>query len=191
VKATGPDVKEGTQETATEVLKTDAKEEIMLRVITDWAQDSENRLTNLLGRFFYPTFGEASVSYGTRYTLKTANELRLEYETARKQGLAESVKDDAYADYIESKYESDAIQREIQYKLLRIEPFFHYSLMDIKAVTQDPEIIKRKMYFGEWKRTKTDMELFALPDVKLLADFDTYLAGKQINEPEPAKPAFQ
>lgn len=169
-------------DTATEVLATNTKEEITLHLISDWYQETEAMLIDLIAKYFYYSYTSTSVIAGRRYLIKSIEEMRSSYEAAKRLNLAESIKDDAYYDYLQSKYENDPIQLVIQQKLFQLEPFFHFSVSELKSFITDPEVIKRKVFFGEWKKTKSDMELFNKNITALKNDRDVFIDSITVKE---------
>jgi len=95
----------------------------------------------------------ASVNYGKRYMVESADAIWEKYSDARTKGAAISVLDDLLIEYYETKYNSDPVKLAIQLKLMRVEPFVHVTVSQLKGLSAGEEDYKAKLYFSEWLST--------------------------------------
>lgn len=95
----------------------------------------------------------SSVNYGKRYMIESPDALWDKYSKARLAGAAISVLDDMLFDYYEAKYNSDPVEFAIQTKLMRVEPFVHMTVSQLKGLNAGENDYKAKLYFGEWLST--------------------------------------
>lgn len=127
----------------------------------------------------------SNVNYGKRYMIEGPDVLWDKYLDAKSKGASISALDDLLNEYYEAKYSSDPVQLAIQQKMMKVEPFVHFTVDKVKALDPGENEYKAKLYFGEWLSTKNKAELLALDAVALRADLIAYSAQKTLKAPEP------
>lgn len=101
----------------------------------------------------------ASVNYGNRFMLESPDELWLKYSSARKEGASDAVVDSLLLEYYEAAYFNDPVELSVKIKLIQVEPSVHHTVAEVKDLGYDQEYLKRKMYFGDWKRSLPQADL--------------------------------
>lgn len=150
-------------------------------------EDHEQFIIESIGKLnFTDGFKGVSVSYGRRFVIESPDELIKKYQEARKNGVAVTTLDDMYIDYLESKFQNQRLELEKQIKLMRVEPFFHLSVMDAQRMIADPEIYKQKLFFSEWLRQVPPITAAQTSD-ELRADMMAYVKAQKYEVPEPEK----
>lgn len=132
----------------------------------------------------------SSVNYGNRFMLEGPDELWLKYSEARKSGASEAILDSLLIEYYEANYFNDPVELAIKIKLIQVEPNVHKTAAEIKNLGYDPEYLKQKMYFGDWKRSLTQAQLIAASVDSLKQDLTTYCKGKALLPPADPKNAL-
>jgi len=128
-----------------------------------------------------------SVNYGRRYMIEGPDVIWQRYSDARTKGAAISVLDDLLMEYIEAKYNGDAIGMNIQEKLLVVEPFVHFTVTQVQTMGASFDDYNRKLYYGEWLNTLNDAMLLSFSSDELKQQLTDYVAAKNLKEPEPEK----
>lgn len=103
----------------------------------------------------------SSVNYGKRYMIESPDVLWDKYSKARAAGAAISVLDDLLIEYYEAKYNSDPVRLSIQIKLMKVEPFVHMTVTQLKGLSASDRDYKAKLYFGEWLGELNDAMIIA------------------------------
>jgi len=182
----------GAPKTATEVI-TDIQPKIdRLYPLSEMAESRDKFIMDMIimQNLKVISYQGSSINYGRRYLIESGDALWEKYSTARKDGASISVLDDLLNEYVEAKYSGDAITLNIQQKLIRVEPFVHNTIGEIKGFGVPFPDYLQKLYFQEWKGTltKADLIVKSSDDLKkMLAD---YVTAKAIQEPKPTNPIF-
>ncbi len=156
----------------------------------------ETFVTNLVGeKIFGLSYKGASVTYGRRFLIESADEIWAKLQSARKDGAPTTALYDLYNDYLQSRYSSNAMEMQRLLKLAKIEPLPFVKYDEFAKMQTFPDVIVRKKYwFERWVNTKPDASiLFDSLDI-LQADFKTFCDDqeKAISAdtiPAPAPPA--
>lgn len=148
---------------------------------SDGAEMMETFITDLVGmKLIGKTYKGASITYGKRFLIETPDELWEKYQNARESGAPTAILDDLLNDYLQSRYSANAMELQKQLKFIAIEPSPHLTLADMGLFPQfPPDIMLRKIYFQEWKWTKTDQQIIIGTIEALQAEFDTYCQEQQ------------
>ena len=146
------------------------------------------------GRYFL----SANINYGTEFFLYSADELRKQYDAAKKAGASESELDMMQKRILETEYRNDPMQLRRMSILAELEPFRHLSrqevsdLFDKKLVSESDLRIKLNFptFVRRFERENTNIVDFgdAIPFQRkieiIMAEFRRY-ADEQ--KPEPAQ----
>lgn len=132
-----------------------------------------------------PSYQGSSVSYGKRYIMEAPDAIWNKYSLARTAGAAASVLDDLLLEYYESKYSTDPVKLAIQQKLMRIEPFVHYTVLQVKGLDCTDLDYYRKLYYSEWLSSLNEAMILSISDEGLLALLMDYALTKMADKPKP------
>lgn len=164
--------------TATEIVYDTAPQIARLNMFADVAQWVEWRLTELAANFIYPSKPKdkriCTITYGRNYIIEPLEVLYDRYTKYVAAGLNSALCDKALEEIICSKYKTDPIGLEEELKRLKVEPFIHYTIEQIK-VNYSADAAQRKMLFQSWWQNEADKD----DDVEeLIIAFDTYCTLK-------------
>lgn len=175
--------------TATQVVDEVRPQADRLSIITEAAEKRHKFILDAVIRVnITQSYSGASVSYGKRYMLEGPDEIWDKYSEARKNGAAISVLDDLLLEYYEAKYVSDEVKLTIQKKLMKVEPFVHFTIDQVQKFMPSEEDYKAKLYFGEWLATVNDGMLLSMSEDGLRSNLMTSVSSKQLQKPEQQKP---
>lgn len=126
----------------------------------------------------------ASVNYGRRYMIESADAIWEKYSNARIKGASTSILDDLLMEYIETKYQGDPVGLNIQLKLLMVEPFIHKTVEQVKALDPLFEDYCKKLYFSEWLATMSEGALISYKVEQLKEQLTQFVTEKGLEEPK-------
>lgn len=124
----------------------------------------------------------SSVHYGRRYMLEGPDTLWTKYLDAKEAGTSQSELDDILIDYIEAKYESNPLKIAVKVKLMKVEPFVHYTIEQVLTFKLTDQDYKEKLFYGEWLSLQSNAILYSATSIELKASLTTYAATKQLAE---------
>lgn len=131
---------------------------------------------------------EESISlivYGTRYLLNGIDTIQEKYTAAKKSGVSIAILDSIYEELLTVKYKNDIECLKIEQLKARLEPYLHWSPMEINTFFGANEVA-RKLYFQQWWSDLQDNDLLKKVDeLKGLfeTDFKSYLPTVNIIKP--------
>lgn len=143
-----------------------------------------------LKRHTYVADGGCSINYGRRFLIEEPDALLKRYSEARKEGLSSSILYGMYEQYLEAKYQSDGVSLSLHKKLMKVEPFMHMTLQELKVVGGTPEQLQAKMHYGEWLANMNGNTLILASVSALQQSFADFLTGKPLpveEKPEGVK----
>lgn len=148
---------------------------------SDGAEMMETFITDLVGmKLIGKGYKGASITYGKRYLIETPDELWKKYQDARDNGAPTAILDDLLNDYLQSRYSANAMELQKQLRFIAVEPSPHITITEMGLFPEfPPDIMLRKIYFQEWKWTKTDQEIIGGTIEALQEEFDTYCQEQQ------------
>jgi hypothetical protein len=171
--------KDGQVQTATEIVD---EQQPMIDRLSQVADMAEKRhkfiLDSVISLTLRPSYSGASVNYGRRYMLESADAIWDKYQKARSAGVSYTVLDEMLNEYYETKYTGDPISLDIAKKLMSIEPFIHDSIGVVTTFPVTDLEKQRKVYYQDWLATKTDAELFQTDKEALDNELTEYTKGK-------------
>lgn len=171
--------------TATEITNELKPQSDRLQPITECAEGVHKFVIDSLIKIqVNPSYQGASVNYGKRYMIESPDVLWEKYSKARTAGAAMSVLDDLLLEYYEAKYNSDPVKLAIQAKLMKVEPFVHLTVTQLKALNPGEEDYKAKLYFGEWLSTVNDAILISTTTEQLREMMITATSTRELAAPE-------
>lgn len=127
-----------------------------LRSISESAENTEYQIALMMAKWMYETpEPEIAISYGKRFQVEQPDQLWKKYIEAKKDNAPISALDQHYKEYLLAQYHNDREMYEQKLKEFYLEPFVHYSVMELRGMVA-PEELKKKLYFGEWISEVTD-----------------------------------
>lgn len=154
--------------TATEIMNDIKPQSDRLTPISESAEKRHKFiLDNVIEININQSYRGSSVNYGKRYMIESPDTLWEKYSDARARGAAYSVLDDLLLEYYEAKYNSDPIKLAIQTKLMKVEPFVHYTAGQLKPLSPTDEDYTAKLYFGEWLSTLNEAMILSFSTEEL------------------------
>jgi hypothetical protein len=182
--------------TATEVIDNKQPEIDALNEISDAAEKRDKFIvdsvvTIKMNKRGYSAGGGCSKTYGRRFLMEEPDALLLRYTDARKQGVSPMILFGLYEQYIEARYQSDGVSLSLHKKMMKVEPFMHYTLAELKLNGATPEDIRRKIFYGEWLAQISNNNLILASISQLQAQFEAFVSTKPlpVEEEKEVKPA--
>jgi len=180
--------------TATEVMDNRQPQLDQLNDIADAAEAAHKfimdcLIMNNLKQVMYVRNGGCSISYGRRYLIEEPDILLEKYTNARKEGLSATILYGMYDAYLEAKFQADPISLNLHKKMMKVEPFMHYTLAELKNNGATPEDIRLKQYYGDWYVSVNNDTLFSSSAEQLITMRDEFIAKKPlpVQEVDPKK----
>ena len=176
----------GPTKTATEITNEIKPQSDRLEPISECAQKVHKFILDAVVKIqVNQSYPGASVNYGKRYMIESPDAIWDKYSKARKDGAACSVLDDLLIEYYESKYNSDPVKLAIQMKLMRVEPFVHQTVQQLKGLGAGDDDYKAKLYFGEWLSTINEAMVISMSAEDLRKSMYDYTGLRSLAAPEP------
>lgn len=156
-----------------------------LHTISDNFERLESFVTDMLGVFYYPnTYQGCSINYGRRYLVEGADVVFEKLTKAIKNKMPVAFILNIAKEYIQSLYANNEIEIAVQLKLLEIEPFPFLSIQEVKTIDVEDEEYKKKVFFQEWLKTKTDAEKMLMTKEDLTKNFQQFINNKNLKKNE-------
>jgi len=153
--------------TATEVIA-DVQPVIMrLNAYADVAQMMEAQISNWLVNFFDPTKDKTDivvfVNYGRRYIIEPTDVILEKYEKSRLEGVATTILDRLFSEYLISKFKTDPISLKANQLKAEVEPYLHYTVKEVFDIFGREEA-QNKALFGDWWETLDQSDMDKSPE---------------------------
>lgn len=178
----------GQTKTATEIVNEIQPKSDRLEPISEYAECIHKFILDSIIRIqISQSYPGSSVNYGKRYMTEGPDVIWQKYSDSRAKGVAYSVLDDLLREYYEAKYNSDPVKLAIQSKLMKVEPFVHFKVSEVKALGCSDDEYKAKLYFGEWLSTLNEAMLIAYDATQLKEMMVKYIGKKQLAAPPETK----
>ena len=142
-----------------------------LKNVADMAQKKEEAIISFIGKLQFKTIENVSVTYGKRYLIETPDILWEKYIDAKERKAPLSTLDHMYKQFIYGEYNGDAALLDQKLKEFRLEPFPHYSIIELAGAISVKQM-QSKVLFREWVATEID---FSLDYKELVKKFNEYL----------------
>lgn len=173
----------GVEKTATEAYINSQPIMDKLHPIADLGEEIESWIIDMMAKIMYSKKDTGSVRYGRRWLIETPDILWNRYTQAKKDQAPITTLDYMYSQFLAAEYHNDSEMLDRKIKEFSIEPYAHYSLVDLKDIAS-PKQLQRKLLFSEWA-VELDKREFAKPIKELRNLFNTYVtANSDIVEPE-------
>lgn len=168
------------KETATKTLANLQPIYTRLEQTAKWGENTEMLITNFIGIAMFSSYKSSSINWGKDYILETSQELFERYSEQKAKGCPIFELNDSFEIYLMSKYQSNPIELQIALKLMRVEPFLHYTVAQCQTMTLSEDEMKRKIYFSEWYNEVETNDLITLKVPELKKRLDEYIVNKQL-----------
>jgi hypothetical protein len=160
-----------------------------LNSYADIAQTVESYILKLVAMFYSSTVKGASVSYGRRYMIETADQIWNRYELARKEQANKTVLDYFLEQFYLTEFANNEKHAEFYLKLMYVEPYVHSTYAEVKSLPVSDTVKDRKLYFAEWSKTLDFIEVNDKTEEQLISMLDEYIISVKpeeavIEEPE-------
>lgn len=163
-----PETSSGEAQTATaKFIDTQAMYDTLKRY-SRWAETLESFIIDMCGKLMYgQIYKGVSNNYGDRYLVESPDVLEAKYKDAKTISAPQALLDGLLRDYYESRYEGSPVDLQRNLKLMKVEPFQHYSAQQVSMMTLTRLDKVSKSYFDEWLSTQDDMKIIST-DAKVL-----------------------
>jgi hypothetical protein len=190
-KTSGMSLQQETRKTATEVMGDIQPRVDRLFVISEMSEKRHKFILDMIIRVqVQASYKGASVNYGRRYLLESADVLLKRYSEARAAGNPVTLLDTMLNEFYEANYQSDPIGLEVARKLMYVEPLVHITADKMVEMMIDDEDYKAKLFFSEWLSQTEEAELI-VQDIPTLRDsLYAYTSKKKIKQPPEPKTAI-
>ena len=190
IKTSGLSIDTAAPKTATEVIDEIKPQSDRLVPISEMAEKRHKFILDYAIQIqISQNYTGSSVNYGKRYMIEGPDVIWDKYSNARKNGASISTLDDLLTEYYETKYSSDPIKLAILIKMMKIEPFIHNTISEVKNLMPAEEDYKAKLYFSEWIKTNNEAMLIGLSEDLLRSSLLAYVAEKILPQPAATKAA--
>jgi hypothetical protein len=182
--------------TATEVMDNRQPEIEFLNTLSDAAERRDKFIVDSMVSIAvyrnaaYINNGGCSKNYGRRFLIEEPDALLKRYEEARRSGASAVILYGLYEQYLEAKYQSDGVSLNLHKKLMRIEPWMHYTMQEMSAARFSDEEIRKKVLWGEWLAKQRHNSLILASENSLEKSFLEYVTERSSviekkEEPQP------
>jgi hypothetical protein len=187
IKTSGALIDQEAPKTATEIMDSAKPIADRLGIVSEMAEKRHKMIVDYAIRIqIRQNYQGASINYGRRYLLESADAIWERYIKARGAGAPQNVLDTMLNEYYDANYQSDPLGLEVAKKLMYVEPFVHYTAQQIQSLNVPDEDYAAKLYYGEWLGQVSESEIILSEVKKLKEKLYQYTAGKAMKQPEPA-----
>lgn len=178
---------QGKEKTATEVYINKEPLNDTLSSVSSTAEQKETALVRYMADAMHPGLvSDISIKYGKRFLIETPDVLWEKYITAKEKKAPQSTLDYLYRQFLMVEYHNDTAMLEQKMKEFNLEPFVHYSLMDLKGIATS-EQLQSKLLYTEWVTEDID---FTKDFETLKTEFETYVKNNLKVEERPEIPTL-
>jgi hypothetical protein len=173
------------EKTATEIIENLQPQNDRLHPISECAESRMKFIMDSIIRLeIKPDYKGASINLGRRYLTENPDTIWKRYVDAKSSGASVSLLDELYQEYIENKYSGDPVSMEIMLKLMRVEPFVHMTISEMKALVLPEQDYLAKLYYSEWYNTVEDGLVLGSSVEELRKSLYEYISDKELPKPE-------
>jgi hypothetical protein len=131
-----------------------------LNALADMAQMVHQKLAEIIAKHYFPvTFLGAKISYSRRYIIESPDVLWSRYQDARGKRSPDMALNYMLEQFYYSEFSSNSMMADYYVKLMYVEPYVHYTIVEVDAMII-PEVIKKaKRFFPEWIRDTPDTDI--------------------------------
>lgn len=149
--------------------------------LNEFADTAEGIMTegvNAIGIFHFPNWKPAQVAIGRRFQIEPPDVLMKNYTEARIKGLPEHTLTYMLMQYYQTEFAAQPVQLAKITKLMKVEPFVHYTAFQLKDMNVPAEDYKAKLFFTEWAETLPEQSVIFEDEQKLRTELYTYIKNK-------------
>lgn len=122
--------------------------------------------------------------YGRGYIVESSEALLERYNLSVKDGSNNTILDKQLSEYINAKYQNNAVLRNEMQLKSEVEPYIHTTTINVHLMFGAVEANKKVLFVDFWEQSDREGDA-----KKLISDFDTYFAtNNSIKPPEPTAP---
>jgi hypothetical protein len=181
---------DNTPRTATEIMDDVKPQADRLVPVSEMAESRHKFILDMVIRLqISQGYAGSSVNYGRRYLLESPDSIWLKYSDARIKGAPQNVLDTLLNEFYEANFQSDPVGLQLAKKLMYVEPFVHFTSLQLKALTPDPVDYKMKLYFSEWLAQQNEAVLLSSDVSALKESLLQYADLKKVPDQQQALPA--
>lgn len=166
------------EKTAFEVASNIQPMQDRLNQYTNSLEDTEKKLTDMLGDYLYQDYEGCSINYGRNYIIKSPNQYLTEYLEEKSKGASYTTLNSKLSMYYNALFANDEYSRIINLKLIEVEPWVHNTTKEVKEWQLPINEFNRKVYYNDWVTSKTKDELFAKSVIDLQKDLISFTNDK-------------
>ncbi|AUC15420.1 hypothetical protein BTO06_09835 [Tenacibaculum sp. SZ-18] len=174
---------QGQSKTATEAVIDVQPINDKLHSVTDNFEKLEKFVTDLYGVFHYESqYKGSSINYGRRYLIESPDVLWKKLCNAKAEKMPYVFLINLTKEYIQSLYANNEEECAIQMKLLKIEPFVFMTIDEVVKLNIDSIEKKKKIYFQEWYKSKSETQLLLGRKEELEKDLEVFINTKSYKD---------
>lgn len=171
---------EATDETATAIFLNNQAAEDTLNKTSVWLESSEKSLTDFIGEITIKNaYKGSTIRRGRMYTLESPDIIMAKYIKERAGGVPVVILNLRISQYFQAEFESDSIMALTKSIMLKLTPYYHNSISEVKSFATNEIDYYKKLYVEEWQKTLTEKDLLT-KDYKTLNEELTKFAQTKI-----------
>ncbi len=155
-----------TSETAFEANLNEQPKYDKLKEYSKWLGGSIKWYADTMGKLKYgDSYISSAILPGDRYAIESPDEILTRITKAKAAGAAQAILESLHMEYLETKYENNPLELRKQTIYYKGEPYFFFTVTDILAWPQIPQIqLLEKQMWGEFMCTLDDQIIASIPD---------------------------
>jgi len=139
----------------------------------------EKILVDFIGKIKYGiSYKGCSINYGRRFQIETPDQAIDKYIKAKEKKLNPTTLDYLLDQYYQAQFSTDPDMLTYYQKLTELEPWIHMDLSEIPTAYQSTIDYDKKVYFNEWKNTKSVTDIIKFDTKKLDKDLIKFTTEK-------------
>ena len=143
---------------------------------SDAAEFVETWITDMLGRFYFDaSYKGCEINYGRRFLIETPDVIWQKVVDAIKDGAPSQNITNLYMQYLQSEFAGDGMEYNKQVKLMRLDPYFYMTIVQVKTLGLPTKDYMKKLYFQQWVNQLGDNDLINKDLKTLQQDLDAYV----------------
>lgn len=176
------------EKTATEVMVNASPIEGRLNKYSDSYEIIYSSIVDIIGKFmFTDSYKGCQFKAGRNYQIKGVDQLNQEYKALKDAKSGTVQLDLKLEEIISAKYANNISDLTINLKLIKVEPFPHNTIDEVKSFGIDEELFYQKVFYSDWRILQTNEILFSTEIVKLKESLTAFTQEKLTKIKENAK----
>lgn len=176
------------EKTATEVIVNASPIEGRLNKYSDSFEITYQSIVNMVGTYlFKEDYDKCQFKAGRNYQIKGVDQLNQEYKELKTAKVGTVQLDLKLEEIISAKYSNDSKNLIINLKLIKVEPFPHNTIDEVKSIGIDIDLFYEKVFYSDWRISQSNETLFTTEVEKLKESLAEYTQQKLIKIKENAK----